>query len=43
MATYTDSCRHPEGFSYVWVNGTAALANGVETGFLSGRVLRKGQ
>lgn len=43
VATYTDSCQHPTGFSYVWVNGTAAVANGLETGALSGQVLRKGQ
>jgi len=43
VATYTDSCQHPTGFSYVWVNGTVAVANGLETGALSGQVLRKGQ
>ncbi len=42
LATYTDPCRHPAGFEYVWVNGVAALEKGRETGKLSGRVLRKG-
>ena len=39
-ATFTDPCRHPGGFAYVWVNGTAALEKGRETGKLTGRVLR---
>jgi N-acyl-D-amino-acid deacylase len=43
VATYTDSCQHPTGFSYVWVNGNAAVIKGQETGILSGQVLRKGQ
>lgn len=41
LATYTDPCRHPDGFEYVWVNGVAALEKGRETGKLSGRVLRR--
>jgi N-acyl-D-amino-acid deacylase len=42
-AAYTDPCQHPDGFEYVWVNGSAALYKGKETGELSGRVLRKGR
>lgn len=40
-ATYTDPCRHPEGFEYIWVNGEAALYKGKETERLTGQVLRK--
>lgn len=39
-AGYTDPCRHPQGFHYVWVNGRPALARGRETENLSGQVLR---
>jgi N-acyl-D-amino-acid deacylase len=40
-ATYTDPCRHPAGFAYVWVSGAAAIKQGSHTGALSGQVLRK--
>ncbi|MBP2637017.1 MAG: N-acyl-D-amino-acid deacylase [Firmicutes bacterium] len=39
--TYSDPCKSPAGFEYVFVNGMAALDQGVETGALSGQVLRK--
>ena len=39
--SFADPCRHPVGIEYVFVNGVAAVNRGVETGALSGRVLRK--
>lgn len=39
--TYLDPCQSPAGFEYVFVNGVTALDRGVETGVLSGQVLRK--
>ncbi len=39
--TYTDPCRHPGGLEYVFVNGKPALRRAVETGALSGQILRK--
>ena len=41
--SFADPCRHPQGIEYVFVNGVAAVSRGVETGALSGRVLRKGK
>ena len=41
--SFADPCRHPQGIEYVFVNGVAAVNRGVETGALSGRVLRKGK
>ena len=41
--SFADPCRHPQGIEYVFVNGVTAVSRGVETGALSGRVLRKGK
>lgn len=40
-ATYDDPLRYPDGIDWVFVNGKAVKANGVPTGELAGRVLRK--
>lgn len=40
-ASFTDPCQFPVGVEYVFVNGAPAVAKGIETGVLSGRVLRK--
>ncbi len=40
-STFTDPCRHPDGFERVWVNGVPVLAGGKHTGMHAGRVLRK--
>ena len=40
-SSFADPCRHPEGIEYVFVNGQAAIKNGVETGLPAGQVLRK--
>ncbi len=40
-SSFENPCQHPDGFEYVFVNGEAAVKLGVETGRLSGKVLRK--
>jgi N-acyl-D-amino-acid deacylase len=40
-ATYDHPYRYSEGMRYVFVNGTAALADGTPTGALAGKALRK--
>jgi N-acyl-D-aspartate/D-glutamate deacylase len=40
-ATFDHPYRYSEGMRYVFVNGTAAIADGVPTGALVGRALRK--
>lgn len=40
-ATFLDPTRLARGMRFVWVNGTLAVADGVPTGVLAGRVLRR--
>jgi len=41
-ATFTEPLHFPDGIVHVFVNGTAVKRDGVATGVLAGRVLRKG-
>ncbi|MGW5683612.1 N-acyl-D-amino-acid deacylase family protein [Nonomuraea sp. NPDC003754] len=43
LATYEDPHRYARGIRHVVVNGTTALADGVPTGQLPGRALRRGR
>jgi N-acyl-D-amino-acid deacylase len=43
VATYDSPREHPAGISHVWVNGTAVVAAGVQTGARPGRALRSSQ
>jgi N-acyl-D-aspartate/D-glutamate deacylase len=40
IATYDSPRQHPTGISHVWVNGTAVVAGGLQTGARPGRALR---
>jgi N-acyl-D-amino-acid deacylase len=40
-ATYEEPLRYPTGIPWVWVNGVAVKQDGVATGALAGRVLRR--
>jgi N-acyl-D-aspartate/D-glutamate deacylase len=40
-ATFDEPRRYPLGIAHVMVNGTAVVTNGVHTGTLRGRVLRR--
>ena len=40
-ATFSDPQQFPEGIPYVIVNGTVVIDNGVHTGVLPGKALRK--
>lgn len=41
VATYTDPRRYPEGIGWVFVNGTAVVRDGAQTGARPGRALRR--
>lgn len=41
-ATFSEPCRKAEGMRLVTVNGKVALRNGIPTGYLAGRALRRG-
>jgi N-acyl-D-amino-acid deacylase len=43
LATYEEPHQYATGMRHVVVNGTTALADGVPTGELPGRALRRGQ
>ncbi len=41
ISTYEDPHRYPAGILHVFVNGTQVVENGIHTGLLPGRILRK--
>jgi N-acyl-D-amino-acid deacylase len=43
LATYEDPRRYPVGIPHVIVNGVAVVRDGVHTGALPGRALRRGR